>query len=206
MTKPALTFERLADWVDQRLSEEESESVAKQLETADAATQETVTWLKTFIQAGKASKLAAPPPEVHAELIRRFQADRQNQPNFLQRLVAALTFDSHTQFATAGVRAVDSPAAQRQLIYSTDLLDIAINIQLRPHDPHFDITGEVFLNRETDAVPFSIQLLQAEAEVSTTVVNENNEFAFEAIPAGEYSIVISALQIEILIVPVEVKL
>ena len=180
--------------------------MARQLETADAATQETVTWLKAFVKASRVSKLAAPPPELHAELIRRFQADRQNQPNFIQRLFASLTFDSNTQFAAAGVRAVESPASQRQLTYSTELLDIALNIQPRPHDASFDLTGEVFLNRETETVSFSVQLLQADSELMITMVNENNEFTFEAVPAGVYSIIISALQIEILVVPVEVKL
>lgn len=208
MTKSTLNFEHLADWVDNRLSEEEAGMIAKQMESVDEATQESVAWLKAFTRAGKTTKLSSPPPELRSELIRRFKeySRERKQPGFFQRLIASLTFDSDLQMVAAGARSVESPASQRQLIYSTDLADIALNIQPRSYNRDFNITGEVFSNGDSTAGPLSVQLLQENTELKLTMVDEMGEFVFESVPPGVYTVILSATEAEILIMPVEINL
>ncbi|MBA3951791.1 MAG: carboxypeptidase regulatory-like domain-containing protein, partial [Rubrobacter sp.] len=42
-------------------------------------------------------------------------------------------------------------------------------------------------------------------EVGTTATDELGEFAFESVPPGEYQILVSSEQVEILISPVELN-
>ncbi len=204
----ALNFERLVDWVDGRLSEEEAAAVEKQVATADETARANIAWLRAFARASKAAPLASPPPEVHAELIRRFEAHarERRQPGLFQRLIASLTLDSGSQLVTAGLRSVDAQSSQRQLVYSTEIADVALNVQARLYDKHLDITGQVFPRGQAATVAFSIQLLRDAAEFGLTTTDELGEFAFEAIPPGAYEIVLSAEQAEILIAPVEINL
>lgn len=210
----ALNFERLVDWLDGRLSEEEAAAVEKQVATADETARANIAWLRAFARASKAAPLASPPPEVRAELIRRFEAHarERRQPGLFQRLIASLTLDSGSQLVTAGLRSVDAQSSQRQLVYSTEIADVALNVQARLYDKHLDITGQVFPRGQaaTIALPrnraFSIQLLRDAAEFGLTTTDELGEFAFEAIPPGAYEIVLSAEQAEILIAPVEINL
>ena len=210
----ALSFERLVDWIDDRLSEEEAAAIAEQAATADETTQANITWLRAFAKASNAITLAALPPEVRAELIRRFETytRQQRQPGLFQRLIASLTLDSGSQFATAGLRSANAQTSQRQLIYSTGMADVALNVQSRLYDKHLDITGQVFPSGEAATIArnsnraFSVQLLHEAAEFGITVADELGEFAFEAIPPGVYEIILSADQAEILIAPVELNL
>ena len=108
MEKNTINFERLVDWMDGRLSEEESTLIVKQLESADDVTRKNAEWLRSFAKARKAAVLASPSPELHAELMRRFETytREHQQPGFFQRLVATLTFDSGMQLAISGLRSV----------------------------------------------------------------------------------------------------
>jgi hypothetical protein len=203
-----LSFARLVDWIEGRLSEEEAAAVAQQVATADEATQADIAWLRAFAQVSSATVLATPPPEVREVLIRRFQAHTQGRqrPGFLQRFVAALTFDSRGQPAVAGLRTTSAQASVRQLIYTTDIADIALNIQPRLHDEHLDINGQIFPNRDTVSDTFSVQLLHDATEVGLTTSDNLGEFTFEAIQTGVYQLLLRTDQIEILIASVELKM
>ena len=62
MKKNTINFEHLADWMDGRLSKEESVTIVKQLESADEATRENAEWLRAFNKTRKAALLTSPPP------------------------------------------------------------------------------------------------------------------------------------------------
>lgn len=203
---PPLTFARLLDWVEGKLSEKEATLVAAQVAGADEATQARVAWLREFIQISASTVLAPPPPEIRELLMRRFEAYRQkrSQPGLLQRLVAALTFDSGLQPATAGLRAA-AQAAPRQLIYTTDAAEIALNIQPRAFDQLLNVSGQIFPNRATRPDAFSVQLLRDMVEISLTTSDELGEFFLDAVPPGVYEMILSTAQVEITIKPIELS-
>ncbi|MFN8454147.1 MAG: hypothetical protein U0401_05645 [Anaerolineae bacterium] len=208
MTKsPQLTFARLLDWVEGKLTEEEAAATAAAVAGADETTQATAAWLREFIQLSTNTVLASPPPETRELLMRRFEAYRQKreQPGLLQRLIAALTFDSGMQPATAGLRAAAAQAAPRQLIYSTDAAEIALNIQPRPFDQLLNVSGQIFTTRAAAPDTFSIQLLRDAVEVSLTTSDELGEFFLEGVPAGVYEMILSTAQVEITIKPIELS-
>ena len=201
-----ISFERLVDWVEGRLSEEESRAVEEQVAVADAATREQVEWLRAFARLNEAVVLDAPPQEVRDELIRRFDAyaEGRRRPSLLQRLVATLSFDSGLQPAF-GVRTTGGQGEQRQLVYTTDAADIALNVRPRPRNGHLDLDGQVFPADDADPASFSVQLLSGADEVGLSTTDELGEFAFQGVVPGAYQILVSGERVEILISSVELR-
>jgi hypothetical protein len=202
-----ISFERVADWVEGRLSEEEARAVEEQVAVAGEAAQAEVQWLRALARVSRETVFDGPSSETREELMRRFHAygERRRSPGFLQRLVASLSFDSGLQPAF-GVRSSDSQeAALRHLIYTTDAVEIALNIRRRLGDGRLDLDGQVFPADDTDPASFSIWLLSGVDEVSLTTSDELGEYSFESVPPGTYQILISSDRVEILISPVELR-
>jgi hypothetical protein len=201
-----ISVERLADWLDGRLSEEEAEAVAERVARTDEATRAQLEWLRAFVRASATTKLVPPPREVRRAISWRFaaHAEGQRQPGLLQRLVATLSFDSGLQ-PELGLRSSDSEESQRQLFYTTDAADIALNVRPRPRNGHLDLDGQVFPADDADPASFSVQLLSGADEVGLTTTDELGEFAFESVSPGAYQILVSGERVEILISSVELR-
>lgn len=183
----------LLDWLEGRLSDEEAQVVAREVEAGGEALQAEVAWLQRFHQARQSVRLASPPPSVRENLKERFRvmiAERR-PPSLLQRFLATLTFDSHAGVASAGTRSASVQGLERQLIFTTSAAEVALNLQPRPHDHLLHIAGQLFMDAIADG-PFSVQLLDATTEVALTATDDLGEFTFTAIPAGDYELIISS--------------
>jgi hypothetical protein len=200
-----ISFERLADWVEGRLSEEEARAVEARVAAADEATRAEVAWLRTFARVSEETVLEVPPAAVREELARRFEAyaEGRRSPGLLQRLVASLAFDSGVQPAFGVRSAAASGAAQRQLIFTTDAAEIALNVRPRPRDGSLDLDGQVFPAEDEDPASFSIQLLSGTDEIGMTGTDELGEFGFETVPPGTYQLLVGSERVEILISPID---
>ena len=208
MTVPEdVDFERLLDWVEGRLSEEEARKVEEMM-TAESVRTE-AEWLRAFVRVSEETTLEKPPPEVRETLARRFRSyaektEEKNQPGFLERILATLTFDSDAQPAMAGFRSAGGGRSSRQLVYNAEVAEIALNVRGRPNNGHVDVYGQVFPDVDEDPGAFSVQLLKGADEVGLTAADELGEFAFEGVEPGTYEMVLSAAQVEFLITPVEI--
>jgi hypothetical protein len=201
-------FARLLDWIEGRLSEEEAQVVAAQVAAADNATRQTVAWLRAFRQISAQLVFEAPPQATHDLLTRRFAAfaRARQRPSVLQRVVAALTFDSSARPALADVRGVDSSAARRQLIYSSDTADLALNIAQRSADQRFDLSGQVFVKSDQLSEPLIVHLLLQDNELETTSTDDLGEFAFVSLAHGDYTLLLRGGSIEMVVAPVDLRL
>ena len=204
MSPERLDFETLADWADGRLPEEEARAVEERLAGADEATRAEAEWLRTFSRASREVVLDDPPAAQREELADVFEAyaEGRRQPGTLRRIAASLSFGGGLQ-PLAGVRSAASQEAQGQLIYSTEVADIALNFRRRPQNGRLDLDGQVFPNDGSEPDAFGVQILSGTEEVATTATDELGEFAFEGISPGEYQILVSSAEVEILISPVE---
>ena len=200
-------FAELLDWLESRLPAAEAQALAERLQNADEATQANLAWLNAFLDARQKVKLAGPPSSVREVLRRRFvaYAEAQKPPGLFRRWLAILTFDSRAQFATAGLRSAATEGLQRQLIYSTDVAEIALNIHPRPDNQIHTLTGQVFPTTGTAHDAISLQLLRGGSEVGLAAADDLGEFAFEAVPAGEYDLIVSAGEFEVLISAIPVQ-
>jgi len=200
-----IAFSQLVDWVEGRLPAKEARVVEEQVAVADSAALADVAWLRKFVRATEDSVLEAPPPEVRSTLIARFRAHAEGRrpPGLLKR-VATLTFDGGLRPAV-GVRSAGTQGARRQLVYSADDLDVALNFLPRARDKNFDIDGQILPRDDVELGSFSVQLLQSETEFGITVTDDLGTFAFESIPSGVYEIILSTERVEVSIVPVELN-
>ena len=204
-TRKRIAFSRLVDWVEGRLSEELARVVEEQVAVADASTLADVAWLRKFVRAAEESVLESPPPEVRGALIARFKAHAEGRrtPGLLKRVVATLTFDGGLRPAV-GVRSAGAPGARRQLVYSADDLDVALNFLPRARDKNFDLDGQVLPRDDVELGSFGVQLLQSATELGITATDDLGAFAFESIPSGVYEIILSTDRVEVSVAPVEV--
>jgi len=201
-----IAFSQLVDWIEGRLPEKEALAVEEQVAVADAATLADVAWLRKFLKATEDSVLELPPPEVRSTLISRFRAHAEDRrtPGLLKRVVATLTFDGGLRPAV-GVRSAGAQGARRQLVYSVDDLDVALNFLPRARDKNFDLDGQVLPRDDVELGSFSVQLLQSESELGITATDDLGAFAFESIPSGVYEIILSTDRVEVSIAPVELN-
>lgn len=201
-----ISFERLVDWIEGRLSSEEAAKVAVLVENADAEMQQTAAWLRTFNRVSQQTTLL-PPENMRQRLVAHFAtwaaARKQSQPGLWQRLQAALTFDSGSQLGLAGARNAGLETSQRQLIYSSEAGDITLFVQERPFDSHLDLNGQVFPNSAATDGILTVQLLADGQEVEATVTDDLFEFAFTAVPRQSYTLTIRSHQTEIAVNPLD---
>jgi hypothetical protein len=201
-----IAFSKLVDWVEGRLPEREARAVEEQMAVADGATLADVAWLRKFLKTAEDSVLEAPPLEVRSTLIARYKAHAEGRPasGLLKRVVARLTFDGGSQPAV-GVRSAGTQGARRQLVYSADTLDVALNILPRARDKKFDIHGQVLAHNDVELGSFSVQLLQRETELAITTTDDLGSFTMEAIPSGVHELILSSDRVEVSIKPVELN-
>ena len=205
-TRKRIAFSQLVDWAEGRLSEEEARAVEEWMAVADASTLADVAWLRKFVRATEDSILESPPSEVRSTLIARFKAHAEGRrtPDLLKGVVATLTFDGSLRPAV-GARAAGTQGARRQLVYSADALDVALNFLPRARDKNFDLDGQVLPRNDVELGSFSVQLLQGETELGIAATDDLGTFAFESIPSGVYEIILSTDQIEVSIAPIELN-
>jgi hypothetical protein len=201
-----IAFSQLVEWVEGRLPEKEARAVEEQVVVADSATLADVAWLRKFLRATEDSVLESPPPEVRSTLISRFRAHAEGRrtPGLLKRVVATRTFDGDLRPAV-GARAAGAQRARRQLVYSADALDVALNVLPRARDKNFDLDGQILPRDDVELGSFSVHLLQSEIELGITATDDLGAFAFESIPSGVYEIIISTDRVEVSIAPVELN-
>lgn len=201
------TFERLADWLEGRLSEEESREVEERLSRSDEATRADAEWLREFLALGSEVELAAPPSEVRDHILRVYESRpeaRQSRdvPGIFKRFMASLIFDSDSGIATTGLRSAGagSGEAGRQLVYTAQAAEVTLDVRPLPAD-NLELDGQV-LPAEARPEEFSIQLLRGDTEFGITSADDLGEFKFETVPPGVYKLVLGAEGFEIVIGPV----
>jgi hypothetical protein len=205
-SRKRIAFSRLVEWVEGRLPEREARAVEEQVAVADGATLADVAWLRKFLRATEDSVLESPPPEVRSTLIARYKAHAEGRrtAGLLKRVVATLTFDGGLQPAV-GVRSAGAQGSRRQLVYSADALDVALNLLPRARDKNFDLHGQVLAHNDVEPGSFSVQLLQSEAELAITTTDNLGSFVIESIPPGVHEIILSSDRVEVSITPVDLN-
>ncbi|NJM39493.1 MAG: hypothetical protein HC853_01330 [Anaerolineae bacterium] len=205
-TEPS--FSHLLDWIEGRLSEQDAATIAAQVASASDKTRALATWLRAFNDVSARATLKPLPSQHHQELLRRFKvrASENQQPSLFRRLLASLTFDSGAQLAIAGVRALNGLGNQRQMVFSTEAADVVINTQPSKSGSQLDVLGQVMPTAITPDMAFVVQLLYNETEFRITQADDMGEFSFEAVPPGNYDLVLSNEQLEIHTATIEMKL
>lgn len=203
----ALNFGRLLDWIEGRLSAEEAAAVAQAAEQADDATRAEIAWLQAFMRVSARTVLAAPPLDTHTALVQRFAeyAQRKRPPSLLRRLAATLTFDSGLQPAAAGLRSAGVQDPPRQLIYSVEIADIALNIQPRQQSQNVDLIGQILPKAGAAADSFIVELVYGGATIGSAAADDLGEFVFENLTPGAYELGLRSQHVDVRITAIELR-
>jgi hypothetical protein len=191
----------LMDWLEGKLDPAMASAIARAVET-DPVLKANADWLREFLNLSAAAQLATPDPVIHQAATERFEAyargKRRSDPR--QTLRALLTSDSWQRLSLAGARQVTLQSAPRQLIYSTPLADIALNVQ--GYDEHLHLYGQVFPTGDEET-KFTVQLTQADRSQALTATDTLGKFNFAALAEGQYNLVLTADSYEIEVGPLE---
>lgn len=195
---------QLLDWLENRLSADDAAAVAQAIE-ADPALQAQVAWLRDFVNTSSQVVLVDPPAGIHQQATARFAAyaEGKGSPGPVRTFIAALTADNWQRLSMAGVRNVTLRREPRQVIYSSELADVALNIHAQPSSERFDLEGQVFALEDSAGDQFVVQLLQDGVEQRLAVSDDLGKFSLDGLPAGVYELLVSSEQGEIEIGPIE---
>jgi hypothetical protein len=194
-------FDRLMDWIEGRLTEEEARATEERVERIGDAARADVEWLRAFRKVSERTVLDPLPDEVEDALVERFEAhaEGRRKPGFPHRLLARISFDSRMQPAF-GVRSAGTRESRRQLVYATEVADITLDTFSHKRDDRLDLEGQVFPvedDREGGRGPFGVQLVEGHAEFGTTATDELGAFSFSSVPPGAYELLLGDGEVEI---------
>lgn len=189
------TLTNLMEYVENLLTEKERARVKAHLEQPCPRCQETLVHLEQMRQLLYQPKLPsqAPPATVLQRMVSAFHTTR---PSWLQRVQAALLFDSSQQLSLAPVRGL--PQA-RQMLFRASGVDI--DLRVTQEDGAASIHGQVLSGDEEaeagrlDTVTVSLQ--QAGEIVAHTQTDEWGQFTFSYVPTGVYDLLVSYGEMQI---------
>ena len=195
-------FQKLIDYLDGRLREDDARPVAEHLAAGCKRCEADRSWYGLLKSMKGVPEPAEPPSWVSRRAVRLFEMRPRSEsvPERLAHAVARLVFDSLQQPALAGARA--SGADSRHLLYAVD--NYSIDLQIAPGgELGADLIGQVLSTSEPgfDSVAGITIDLACEGEpISSTVTDDIGVFIMSKIGLGEYDLQIDARDMTIRVV------
>lgn len=178
--------ELLLEWLEGRLAPEQAREIERRLaEHGDQADE--VRWLRSFLAASAAVTLQTPDADLHAALLAQFRPSPLARA--ARRIAAALSFDSVLQPAPAGMRSAGAQA--RQVIFESEVAEIAVSMRPSRQSDLLDVTGQLFARSAAELDGLAVQLSRAGELVDVSLTNEVGEFQFTALSPGVYALLLT---------------
>jgi len=181
-----IDFETLLDIADRRQTKDE-EQTAHLADCSSCADQ----WhrLEDLLTIMKDDHSVDAPRDVLAYAINLF-AQREQQPSLVQRMVAALSFDSFDRAPAFGVRS--GATTSRQMIYTAGENDI--DLRINEDEQHRWIVAGQILGEYCAGGEI---ILHGHEVSESAYLNEQCEFALQPVPAGNYELVLRLANVEV---------
>jgi hypothetical protein len=187
-------FERLMNFLDGRLSDEDGRLVAEHLEQGCGRCEADRRWYGLLTSMKRGPAQIEPPEWVFKRAVRLFEKKPQTESAGKRsvRAAARLIFDSLSQPALAGARSGLAPS--RHLLYAVE--DYSIDLRIAATDAaDIDLIGQVLSTSESgfDMVAgIAIELAREGETVSSVVTDEVGVFIIRRLGSGEYNLHIDA--------------
>jgi hypothetical protein len=182
-------FERLIDFLDDRLDEAEAARMADHLSTNCNTCDESRDWYLKIKTIAASDDSIAPPSWVFKRAVRIFETARR--PRLAARVgqaIASLVFDSLARPALAGVRSTET--ANRQLLYSAGDYTVDLQVAVAEH-ARADLIGQVLMEGEAtfDSVSgLKLDIARGGNVVFSVTTDEMGEFKFSGLEYGVYDL------------------
>ena len=183
------SFERLIDFLDNRLAEHDRDQIAAHLSAGCTACDENRDWYDRVRLTASSDDSIAPPAWVLKRAVRIFEAHaRPAIGERIRQAIASLVFDSFARTSLAGVRS--SETTNRQLLYRAG--DYSIDLQIASFDqPGAELIGQILREGEPGFESVSalkIEIVREEKPVLSTVTDEMGEFRISGVEHGVYDL------------------
>ncbi|MCK6626265.1 MAG: hypothetical protein L6R45_13955 [Anaerolineae bacterium] len=182
-----LSFERLVDLVEGRLSPVEHDQALGHVSTCARCAAEK-TWLDQVIGLMRSDTSEDAPPAVITRARRLFQSRAAPIPTGRRRISALLQFDSLQRPLALGIRS-DQPAA-RQLLLKAENFDL--DVRITPIRSAWQVSGQI-LGLETSG---QVEL-QSETATVQAELNDLGEFTLPPVPAGGYNFLLRLADLDV---------
>jgi len=184
-------FERLIDFLDDRLDEEQAARMAAHLLTDCGACYESRIWYLQVKSIAASDDSIAPPAWVLKRAVRIFETARAPRRSArVGQAIASLVFDSFARQSLAGVRSAET--ANRQLLYSAGDYTVDLQVASTEH-ARADLMGQVLLEGEAafDAVSgLKLDIARGGKVVCSVTTGEMGEFKFAGLEYGVYDLTV----------------
>ncbi len=193
-----IPFDRLVDWVEARLTAEERNQLQRHLTDCAHCRQE-LTQVERLFGLMQSDTSVDPPPAVINRAVRLFRP-RQAEvtPPLLQRIVAALQFDSLQLAPATGLRS--GAAAPRQLLFSAGDYDLDLRLTPTEQTDGWLLTGQV-LGSDTPTGRVTVEGATGVVETSLSLLGE---FVLPPVTAGNYTLVVQLADAKITVDTIQV--
>ena len=193
-----IPFDRLVDWVEARLTAEERNQLQRHLTDCAHCRQE-LTQVERLFGLMQSDTSVDPPPAVINRAVRLFRP-RQAEvtPPLLQRIVAALQFDSLQLAPATGLRS--GAAAPRQLLFSAGDYDLDLRLAPTEQTDGWLLTGQV-LGSDTPTGRVTVEGATGVVETSLSMLGE---FVLPPVTAGNYTLVVQLADAKITVDTIQV--
>jgi hypothetical protein len=200
-------FERLLNGLEGHLSVDETQKLEAQLETATDDTQALIEWLQEFQRLSQKYQLVVPPDKLDKQLSNIFtkRAEKKQRPHFFSHLLATLSFDSYQNLTSVGIRASAANKPERQLVFSTDFVEITIDSQWNAQEKNVNINGQLFPLDDADKTIYMVELQRNKNTMKMTPTDSLGKFFFTSVGSGTYDIILSSDQAEIVMTDIALQ-
>jgi hypothetical protein len=191
-----ISFEKLADLVENRLADEERRASLDHLSACSrcAARSDELGQLINLMRTDKAEDA---PRDVRANALALFAGRvASTKTGVVERLLAALSFDSTQLSPSYGLRS--GHAAARQLLYSAGENDL--DLRIKPSGAEWVVSGQVLGQCSGGTVE-----LHGEEYNAVAPLNDMCEFALPPVPSGRYTLRLRLSDIEVEVPGFELK-
>lgn len=182
-----LSFERLVDLVEGRLSPAELDQALDHLAGCARCAGEK-TWLEQVISLMRTDTSEDAPPAVITRARRLFQPRAVPVPTGRRRIAALLQFDSLQRPLALGVRS-GQPAA-RQLLLKAENFDL--DVRITPTRAAWQVAGQVLGLEASGQVE-----LQGDTATVQADLNDLGEFRLPPVPSGSYNLLLHLADLDV---------
>jgi anti-sigma factor RsiW len=188
LTFQHLPYEKLADMADDRLPADQSTAAQAHISGCSRCSTQ-LARVKQTINLMRTDDAEDAPRYAMASVLNLFRTRAAaSEPSLVQRVLAALSFDSLQSSPAYGVRS--GQAAARQMLYSAGENDLDLRVQ--PSGETWIVSGQVL--GECTGGKIRLEGTAAEASVE---LNELCEFTLPAVPPGSYTLRLRLNEVEV---------
>jgi hypothetical protein len=197
-----ISYETLLNYLENRLPAEERSKVDEHLAETCHQCDRRMSLVKTVLETAATDHTVAPPSHILQQAIDRAKGQiKEASPKFWNRLVASLTFDSHTQLSFAATR---GSGRAHQMLFTTEQVDIDLQIK-SGHKDH-ELRGQVLDAQHSGGfLPAFVSLQNNEGQQRATETDSLGQFAFHGVSSGTYDLVFDLENQEIAVTGLEFR-